>query len=65
MKTRPGKSKGEKHYAAKLTQEKVKEIRQKRKEKGIFYRTLAKEYGVSTSTIVKAINHETWYHAHD
>jgi len=47
--------------AAKFTDEQVREIRAKySKEKRIGYRTLAKEYGVSATTILRIIRNETY-----
>ena len=65
MKQRPGKPIGERHYAAKLTVEKVRQIREMRKTKFTPYHILAKEYGVSACAIFRAANYQTWFHIHD
>jgi hypothetical protein len=50
---------GEKHYAARLTEKQVLDIR-KRLEEGAFLRTLAKEYGVGKTTINNIKCRHTW-----
>jgi hypothetical protein len=63
MKNKGRVIKGEKHYISKLTEEKVLEIRKKYdKKNGIFYKVLAKEYGISKETICRIIRRELWSH---
>lgn len=57
----PGCPGGEQHRDAKLTEEKVKEIR-KRNENGEGYRRLAAVYGVDRTTIKYVVRRITWKH---
>jgi len=52
---------GERHPSARLTEQKVLEIREKRKQ-GIKYRELAIEYGVRETTIADAAKGRNWSH---
>lgn len=54
--------KGEKHNAAKLTDEIVLECRRRYAAGGIMAKDLAKEFGVSGTSMQKAINGENWKH---
>lgn len=54
-------ARGERNGAAVLTEEKVREIRRKRKE-GVTLRALAGEYGVSRGAIVFITTYKTWRH---
>ena len=62
IKTRKSTRKGERAIGAKLTNAQAKEIRRKYKkgsrDKNIY--TLAKEYEVSSITILKVVNHKTY-----
>lgn len=51
---------GENNGRAKLTKEKVLELRKRYKEEKISYNQLAKEYNVSPNTIMLAIQGKTW-----
>ena len=53
-------NKGEQHRSAKLTNEKVKEIRVKYSNGNITHMKLAKEYQVSQSTITQVLNNKYW-----
>ena len=55
-------AKGEKINHAKLTKQKVLEIRQKYENKEWTQAKLAKEYGVSRSAIHQILNRVTWKH---
>lgn len=55
-------TKGIRDSQAKLNDNSVREIREKYSAGGIFYRQLAEEYGVSSTTIRKAINRTHWSH---
>jgi hypothetical protein len=57
----PGGPSGEKHRDAKLTEERVREIR-KRNAAGEGYRKLAAIYGVDRSTIKYVVKRITWKH---
>ena len=52
---------GEKNHSAKLTEQKVIDIRKKYKE-GSTYQKLADEYGVGISCIFNAVSYITWPH---
>jgi hypothetical protein len=54
--------KGEDNGQARLTVERVREIRMRYAAGGISHRTLAQEYGVRHETIRKVVNRETWQH---
>jgi len=51
---------GERHTAARLTDDNVREMRRLRASSGEPYARLAKRYGVSTSTVVQVIYGNTW-----
>ena len=51
---------GEKHPQAKLTWEKVAEIREKYKTRKYTHKQLGKEYGVDPANIFYIINNKTW-----
>ena len=51
---------GEKHHNSKLNEEKVREIRSKYPKGGHTFRSLAKDYGVSTLVINQVIHNRTW-----
>jgi hypothetical protein len=51
---------GEKHYASKLTEKLVLEMRLERKEKGTTYREFSERYGVHISSIEAAIGGRKW-----
>ncbi|HEX8265303.1 MAG TPA: HNH endonuclease [Pyrinomonadaceae bacterium] len=55
-------ARGSKHGVAKLTEETVREIREKYQSGKTSYRKLAKEYGVLPQSIGKIINYERWTH---
>lgn len=52
---------GEKHYAHKVTEKEVLEIREKY-ERGYQYNWLAREYGISQETIYDIVKRRTWKH---
>lgn len=54
--------KGEKHWCAKLTEEQIKEIKQKYIPKVYTQQMLADEYNVSRSTIKFILKGKTWKH---
>ncbi len=56
---------GERSGMAKLTAEKVREIRLRYAAGGISFVRLAKEYGVSEATIKEAVYRQTWKHVTD
>lgn len=60
MKQKGRSSKGEKRYCAKLTYQKVSEIKERYAAGGVFYKDLAEECGVSESAVGQAIRGETW-----
>lgn len=62
MKKQPGRPRGERHYSARLTAEKVRDIRSRRETNSTPYQILAKEYGVSKNAIFKEANYQTWFH---
>lgn len=51
---------GSKQGSTTLTEEQVKEIREKYKKGGTDHRKLGKEYGVSHMTIGRIVNNKTW-----
>lgn len=53
---------GEGHYKAKLTEQAVREIRQKWKKGGVFLRELGVEYGLSVSGVHAVIKLRSWKH---
>jgi hypothetical protein len=53
---------GEKNGQAKLTAERVREIRKRHAAGGISMRALGRQYGMSASAIEKVIHRETWKH---
>ena len=53
-------AKGEKNGGAKLTREKVNELRQVRAELGLTYKALAAMFGVTTMTAFRAAKGDTW-----
>lgn len=53
---------GEANNQSKLTESKVREIRSKYANGGVFYRTLAAEYCVSEYSILKIVLRRTWKH---
>lgn len=55
------KNMGETHHRAKLTEDLVREIRKAYKP-GMGYRNLARDYGVSESTITHVITRRVWAH---
>jgi len=57
---KPNRAVGEKVAGAKLTREKVAEIRRRYQRRGITQRALAKEYGVDRNTIGLILRGETW-----
>ena len=50
---------GERHHAAKLTQEIVRDVRRRFAE-GATIKGLARELGVTSSTVTQALRGETW-----
>lgn len=60
--THPRSSLGEKNPMAKLTEEKVQEMRKKYAEGGVTHRQLAKEYGVSKMVVTWTLNRKLWTH---
>ena len=61
--THPGRiARGAKQGLAKLTDEKVMEIRERYTQGGVFYRQLAQEFGVSQSLIGLVIQRKKWIH---
>ena len=57
----PGRQRGEKHYAAKLTEVQVLEMRRLR-GLGASNRELATQFATPISTVQKIILHQTWRH---
>lgn len=53
---------GERHGRAKLTEEKVREIRRRYAAGGVSYLDLANEYDLSNGTISAVISRRTWRH---
>ena len=60
MKGRDRKALPENNGGAKLNWEKVNKIRKLRKEKGTYYKDLAKMFDVHTDTIERIIHKKTW-----
>ena len=60
--TKPGKARGERNARSKLTLAKIQEIRQKRAS-GRHWDSLAEEYGLHESTIIRALSGKSWRHA--
>lgn len=56
------KARGEKHGLARLTADKVRELRQRYATGTLTYSDLAKEFGIDWSTCARAINKQTWAH---
>lgn len=54
--------KGERAPSAKLTKEKVRQMRIERRRTGISYQKLADKYGVHKKTAMRAIKRKTWKH---
>jgi len=52
---------GEGCYIAKVTEEQVKRIREGR-AKGIIYKQLAAQYGLSPTTVWMIVHRQTWKH---
>ena len=50
------------HHASPLTDEDVLSIRQRYQEGGWTHRSLAKEYGITKSSITRILNRQTWTH---
>ena len=61
-KGRNNQAKGEKNGMTKLTEQEVREIREKYAKGNIFQKELADEYGVRQSTIGFIITHKSWKH---
>ena len=59
---KPQAVRGERHYRARLTAEKVHKIRALRRSARASYRKLARMYNVSTMTVFYAANANTWSH---
>lgn len=55
---------GEKHVQAKLTDDQVREIRSRYAAGGVGQRVLAREYGVSGTTIHGIVHRTTWRYVH-
>lgn len=62
LKGRTSGAKGIKHYSAKLTEEQVREIRDKYNIFKIKLSVLAKEYGVSDVNIFNIVKYKIWKH---
>lgn len=58
-------ARGEQNGAAKLTAEKVRQIRLRYSQDGITFERLATEYGVRNATIHRIIHRKTWNHVTD
>lgn len=54
---------GEAHHAAKLTKDKVKEMRRLVEDKGLCMKCVATLHGVNYQTAFDAITYRTWRHA--
>lgn len=52
--------KGEKSYRAKLTWDKVREIRKRYEEEDISYAKLSRDYGVGENAVAKIVRNERW-----
>lgn len=57
----PGRPTGESHHSSKLTAELVTELRE-RHRKGVGYKNLAKQFGISPATAREAVIRQTWRH---
>lgn len=55
-------SRGESHGFARLTEAKVREIRERYERGGVFQHELAREYGVSRGTVQYVVERRTWKH---
>ncbi len=55
-----GSQPGEKNPAAKLTQERVEEIRRARADEGLSYSQLVARFGVSKSQVARIVKGESW-----
>lgn len=53
---------GESNPMAKLTADKVKEMRLFRSKTGLSYKKIGKAFGVSTMTAFRAVTHRSWNH---
>lgn len=53
---------GERHYRARMTAERVKAIRKKYEAGGVTMRALAAEFGVSLATAQRVIRRQSWKH---
>lgn len=53
---------GAKHPQAKLTEDYVREIRERYAEGGVYHKELADEFGVERSVVTNAVNRKTWRH---
>lgn len=56
-------SKGDRHFSAKLTAQRVVAARQRYAEGGISRRTLAAIYGVGSTTMQSVLERKTWREA--
>lgn len=61
---RDARPRGERHHRAKLTQEQVQDILRRGPEKFGAPAALAREYGVSKTTISHILKHKIWQHIH-
>lgn len=62
MKLKGRQCRGEKSHTSKLSESEVIRIRNLHSTYGVISRKLAKEYGVTSSTINKIVNRKTWKH---
>lgn len=62
QKMRDGHDRGEKHHNCKLTEDIVRQVRQKYSPRTYSYRKLASEFGVDKKTIIRIIQGKTWTH---
>lgn len=53
---------GERQHLAKLTEEKVREMRSRHESGGTSHKKLAREFNISTASAHKAITRKTWAH---
>lgn len=53
---------GEQRFAAKLTEDNVREMRRLRRDEGLLYREIACRFGVTMSTAKSAVCGHTWRH---
>ena len=58
-------SRGEQHPRAKLTEDDVREIRRIRKEEGVTYAALSRQFNVPTSAIGAIVRRKNWAHVPD